>query len=142
LLGALSYGVTNVYARRSFADLNPVQASVGQICGSAVLMLPLAMIAPPRAALTWPALLALLALTVLCTVLASFIYFRLIVSAGPTRTSTVALLIPLFGILWAAVFLHEPMNLGVLAGLGVILLSIWLVIGNTRRRPRGGKHSR
>jgi len=35
----------------------------------------------------------------------------------------------LFGILWAALFLKEPLNLGVFAGLGVILLSVWLVLG-------------
>jgi drug/metabolite transporter (DMT)-like permease len=57
------------------------------------------------------------------------IYFRLIANAGPTKTSTVTFLIPLFGILWAALFLKEPLNLGVFAGLGVILLSVWLVLG-------------
>jgi drug/metabolite transporter (DMT)-like permease len=128
LLAALSYGLTSVYARRTFSDLTPLQAAVGQACGSAVLMAPLAAIVPPRVTLTLPALIALLALTVLCTVLAYFIYFRLIASAGPTRTSTVAFLIPLFGMFWAAVFLREPMNLGVLAGLGVILLSVRLVL--------------
>jgi len=132
LLAALSYGLTSVYARRTFGDLTPLQAAVGQACGSAALMAPLAIIAPPRTAVTWPALLALIALAVLCTVLAYFIYFRLIAIAGPTKTSTVAFLIPLFGIFWAAVFLREPVNAGVLAGLGVILLSVWLVLAEKR----------
>jgi drug/metabolite transporter (DMT)-like permease len=142
LLGALSYGLTSVYARRSFGDLPPLQAAVGQACGSAVLMAPLAVIAPPRAAATWPALLALLALAVLCTVLAYFIYFRLIANIGPTKTSTVTFLIPLFGIFWAAVFLREPVNVGVLVGLGVILLSVRLVLGNSRKRLHGEKRDR
>jgi drug/metabolite transporter (DMT)-like permease len=61
-----------------------------------VLLVPLATLAPPRSAVTWPALLSLLALAIPCTVLAYFIYFHLIVNVGPTRTSTLIFLIPLF----------------------------------------------
>lgn len=129
LLAALSYALTAVYARKYLAALSPLQAAVGQICGGAVLLTPVMLAAPPRSPITWPIVLSVLALAVPCTVVAYFIYFRLIATTGPTRTSTVALLIPLFGIVWAAVFLGEPLTFGVLAGLGVILLSIWLVLG-------------
>jgi len=46
--------------------------------------------------------------------------------------------IPLFGILWAVLFLHEPVTLGLFAGLGVILLSVWLVLGEKRGEAAGG----
>jgi drug/metabolite transporter (DMT)-like permease len=141
LLAALSYALTAVYARRRFADLSPLQAAVGQVCGGAVLLTPLIFVVPPQAPLTWPIGLSVLALAVPCTVLAYCIYFRLIASAGPTMTSTVTFLIPVFGILWAAMFLGEPVNLGVLAGLGVILLSVWLVLGKARRRPGRGRQA-
>jgi len=133
LLAALSYALTAVYARKHFADLSPIQAAVGQVCGGAVLLTPLVVVAPPRGPIAWPITLSVLALAVPCTVLAYFIYFRLIANVGPTKTSTVAFLIPLFGIVWAAAFLGEPVNFGVLAGLGVILLSVWLVLGRRRR---------
>jgi drug/metabolite transporter (DMT)-like permease len=129
LLAALSYALTAVYARRHFADLSPLQAAVGQVCGGAVLLTPLMIVAPPPGAVTWPITLSVLALAVPCTVVAYFIYFRLIANAGPTKTSTVAFLIPLFAVVWAAALLGEPVNFGVLAGLGVILLSVWLVLG-------------
>lgn len=132
LLAALSYALTAVYARRHFADLSPLQAAVGQVCGGAVLLTPLMIVAPPLGPITWPITLSVLALAVPCSVLAYFIYFRLIANIGPTKTSTVAFLIPLFGILWAATFLGEPVNVGILAGLGVILLSIWFVLGEKR----------
>lgn len=129
LLAALSYALTAVYARTRFADLSPVQAATGQVCGGAVLLAPLMFVAPPLGSITWPITLSVLALAVPCTVVAYFIYFRLIANVGPTKTSTVAFLIPLFGVVWAAAFLGEPMNVGVLAGLGVILASVWLVLG-------------
>ena len=132
LLAALSYALTAVYARSRFADLSPLQASVGQVCGASVLLTPLMLVAPPGGLITWTVILSVLALAVPCTVLAYFIYFRLIAKTGPTKTSTVAFLIPLFGILWAAVFLGEPLNVGVLAGLSVILLSVWLVVAEKR----------
>jgi drug/metabolite transporter (DMT)-like permease len=132
LLAALSYALTAVYARRHFADLSPLQAAVGQVCGGAVLLTPLMIVAPPLGPFTWPITLSVLALAVPCSVLAYFIYFRLIANIGPTKTSTVAFLIPLFGILWATTFLGEPVNVGILAGLGVILLSIWFVLGEKR----------
>jgi len=138
LLAALSYALTAVYARKHFADLSPIQAAVGQVCGGAVLLTPLVAVAPPRGTIAWPITLSVLALAVPCTVLAYFIYFRLIANIGPTKTSTVAFLIPLFGIVWAAAFLGEPVNFGVLAGLGVILLSVWFVLGEKKRRPGGG----
>jgi drug/metabolite transporter (DMT)-like permease len=132
LLAALSYALTAVYARRHFADLSPLQAAVGQVCGGAVLLTPLMIVAPPLGPFTWPITLSVLALAVPCSVLAYFIYFRLIANIGPTKTSTVAFLIPLFGILWAATFLGEPVNVGILAGLGVILLSVWFVLGEKK----------
>jgi len=138
LLAALSYALTAVYARKHFADLSPLQAAVGQVCGGAVLLTPLMIVAPPLGPFTWPITLSVLALAVPCSVLAYFIYFRLIANIGPTKTSTVAFLIPLFGILWAATFLGEPVNVGILAGLGVILLSVWFVLGEKKRRPGGG----
>jgi drug/metabolite transporter (DMT)-like permease len=138
LLAALSYALTAVYARRHFADLSPLQAAVGQVCGGAVLLTPLMIVAPPPGAVTWPITLSVLALAVPCTVVAYFIYFRLIANTGPTKTSTVAFLIPLFAVVWAAALLGEPVNFGVLAGLGVILLSVWLVLGEKKRRPGGG----
>jgi drug/metabolite transporter (DMT)-like permease len=132
LLAALSYALTAVYARKHFADLSPLQAAVGQVCGGAVLLTPLMIVAPPLGPITWPITLSVLALAVPCSVLAYFIYFRLIANIGPTKTSTVAFLIPLFGILWAATFLGEPVNFGILAGLGVILLSVWFVLGEKK----------
>lgn len=138
LLAALSYALTAVYARKQFADLSPLQTAAGQLCGGAALLTPLMFIAPPSGFITWPVTLSVLALSVPCTVVAYFIYFRLIANTGPTKTSTVAFLIPLFGIVWAAVLLGEPVNLGVLAGLCVILISVWLVLGEKKRRAGGG----
>ena len=48
--------------------------------------------------------------------------FRAFVVDGPTAAA----------FLWAVLFLHEPVTLGLFAGLGVILASVWLVMTETR----------
>lgn len=127
-----SYGLTAVYARRRFGDLPPLQAAAGQVSGGAVLLLPLAAAAPPSQPVTAAVAGSVLALAIPCTVLAYFLYFRLIARLGPTRTSTVAFLIPLFSVFWGVVFLDEPLTFAMGAGLGIILLSLGLVLGARR----------
>ena len=128
LVASLLYGLTAVYARLRFADLTALQASAGQVTGGALLLLPLAAATPVPREVSWLAMEAVLALALLCTVIAYFIYFRLIATAGPTRTSSVAFLIPLFSVLWGTVFLDEPLTAGIFAGLAIILFSEWLVL--------------
>ncbi|MCA1740198.1 MAG: DMT family transporter, partial [Actinobacteria bacterium] len=80
--------------------------------------------APPLAAA-----LSALGLALLCTAVAYLLYFTLIANVGPTSTLTVTFLSPGFGVLFGVLLLGEPFNLGTLAGLGIILLSVALVTG-------------
>jgi drug/metabolite transporter (DMT)-like permease len=109
-----------------------VVTSLGQFTGSMILLLPLALAAMPDweavGASFGPAWLAAAALALLCTAFAYLLYFRLINSAGPTGTTSVTFLVPFFSILWGALFLSEPLNAGMFAGLGIILASVWLVM--------------
>lgn len=128
LLAALSYGLAAVYARRAFKGVPPLHTAVGQLAGSSLLLVPLAVALRPAA---WPSLwvmLAVLALALPCTALGYLIYFRLIAGAGATGAATVTFLIPFFSLLWSVAFLGEPLSAGIFAGLGVILLSVWLVL--------------
>jgi drug/metabolite transporter (DMT)-like permease len=71
----------------------------------------------------------MLALALLCTAIAYLIYYPLLKSVGPTRTLSVTFLIPIFGLTWGAIFLHEKVGPGTLVGLLVILSSVGLVTG-------------
>jgi drug/metabolite transporter (DMT)-like permease len=53
--------------------------------------------------------------------------------------ATIHLNASIAGILWAVLFLHEPVTPGLFAGLGVILLSVWLVLGEKRAAGGGGR---
>ena len=107
LLACLCYGIAASFAKKYMGGIDPMVTAAGsQIGASLVLCLP--------AALLWPAdlpstraWLSLLVLGVACTGLAYILFFRLIASAGPQRTLTVTFLIPVFAVVYGAVFLRE-----------------------------------
>jgi drug/metabolite transporter (DMT)-like permease len=129
LLGALCYGLGGTYAGRCFRDIPPLTMATAQQLGAAAALLPFALIAAPEARVTGPAVANLLALALLSTTIAYLIYYPLLKSVGPTRTLSVTFLIPVFGLTWGAIFLHEQVGPGTLIGLLVILSSVGLVTG-------------
>lgn len=129
LLAAISYGAAAVYARLTFKGVAPLHTAIGQLAGSSLLLVPLALINPPAVWPTSAVLWAVLGLALICTSVAYLLYFRLIANAGATPAATVTFLIPFFSVLWGVTFLGEPLNLGMFVGLGVILFSVWLVLG-------------
>jgi drug/metabolite transporter (DMT)-like permease len=136
LLGALCYGLGGTYAGRAFRDVPPLTLATAQQLGAAAALLPFALIAAPEARVTGPAVANMLALALLCTAVAYLIYYPLLKSVGPTRTLSVTFLIPIFGLTWGAIFLHEKIGPGTLVGLLVILSSVGLVTGlRLTRRP-------
>lgn len=129
LAATLCYALGGVYAKRSFAGVNSLSLSTGQLLGSSCILAPVALMRPPQHELSGIAIAALLALVLLCTALAYQLYYYLIISAGPTQALTVTLLVPIFGVGWGALLLGESISAGMLAGLLIVLLSVGLVTG-------------
>jgi drug/metabolite transporter (DMT)-like permease len=129
LAAALSYGFGGVYAKRAFSGLPPLSMAIGQQTGAGLLLLLPSAVSFPGEAPSSAVVLSVLALALLSTALAYLLYFRLITSVGPTSTLTVTFLVPVFGLLFGALFLGEPVGAGMLVGLGVILSSVTLVTG-------------
>lgn len=129
LVASCCYAAGAVYARRAFAGVAPFDLAIGQlVAAGAVFLLPAVATAPrelPSARVT----AALLALALLSTAAAYLLYFRLNERVGPTKTNSVAFLIPGFGLLSGVIFLDEPFGLGTMVGLGVVLASVVLVTG-------------
>ncbi|BCG61508.1 DMT family transporter [Paenibacillus sp. URB8-2] len=130
---ALAYGFGGLYAARVGKGVPPLTLAIGQQLGAAVLLLPLAAVFPPPERPTMAAVLSVLGLSLLCTAFAYLLYFRLIASVGAVKTVSVTFLVPVFGLLWGVIFLHESVYLNTVAGLAVILLSITLISGRVRK---------
>lgn len=129
-LGAtLGYGLGANLVKRSLSGVPPVAVAAGSQLLGAIVLAPLAWWAWPQRAPSALAWAGVVALGVLCTGAAYFLYFRLIARLGPARAISVTFLIPFFGTLWGAVFLDESVTLTMLAAGGVILLGTALATG-------------
>lgn len=135
---AVSYACAATFARR-FREVPAPVAATGQLIGSSLLMLPVALLtagnwSPAEPGLTtW---LNVLALGVLATALAYLIYFRLLSETGATNASLVTLLVPASALLFGWLILGE--NLGpVQFGGFAILLSGLVVLDGRLLRKRG-----
>ena len=127
LVATCCYALSGVYTKKRLSGVPSPTLALGQQAGAAVWLAIPALWQLPHAHPTGLAMSALLGLAVLCTALAYPLYFHLIASVGPTKTTTVTYLIPLFGTVWGALFLGEPITAGMLVGLAMILSSVLLV---------------
>jgi drug/metabolite transporter (DMT)-like permease len=127
LTAALLYAATGVYVKKRCAGLDPKAIAAGSQVSAGVALLPLALAFPPAANAFTPGLLAaLLAMALLCSALAYLLYYRLMQDVGPSRTLIVTLLIPLFGMLWGALFLGETVSGSAVLGMVFILVGAFL----------------
>lgn len=129
LLAACLYGIGGVYSKIAFQKEPSLGLALGQQFGAFIILLPFAGASFPTQLPSIQVTLAILALAVLSTSLAYLIYFHLVAAIGPTNTLSVTFLVPVFGLIWGILFLHESPSLGWLIGLCIILFSMWCVTG-------------
>lgn len=121
LLAALLYAVAAPYIQRQFADVSALAVTTGSQLSAAVILVPLLPFSLPSQIPSSKALLSVLALAILSSVLAQMLYFHLIKAMGPSKTLTVAYLIPLFAMLWGALALGENVTISMGVGCGLVL---------------------
>jgi drug/metabolite transporter (DMT)-like permease len=121
------YGVVGVLIKRFSSGATPGGMAVGNQLAAALVILPVLPFAPPLAAPTALVVACVLGLALLASGVAFVLYFRLIADVGATRALTVTYLIPLFGLLFAALFLGEALPASALAGGALILAGTVLV---------------
>ena len=133
-LGAtFSYGIATNYTKfapnvESFANAH------GSMWAATLVMIPVALATPIPAEISlMPTGFAVLALGVVCSGVAYLIYFRLIADFGGVSALTVAFLIPVFGTLWGAWLLGEPVTWATIVGGLLVLLGTALVTGFSLR---------
>ncbi|MEO2217200.1 DMT family transporter [Chromobacterium vaccinii] len=130
MLGATaSYGWAGHMARRWLPGMPPLVTACGGLASGALLMLPLAWHGWPASPPPQKAWIALALLAVFCTALAYLIFYRLINRLGATRASGVTYLVPVFGVLWGALFLGETIGAAMLLGAALILAGVLALNG-------------
>jgi drug/metabolite transporter (DMT)-like permease len=126
---SVSYAVGAVYARRMVHGLRPMIPALFQV-GFALVMVGLLALAferPLDIPLRADAILAVVWLGLLGSGAAYLVFFRLLGRWGATRTSLVAYLLPVYGIVLGALVLSEPVDARLIVGTALVIGGIALV---------------
>lgn len=126
LIAAILYAFNARTVKARFADTDPLVVATGSMVWAAIPLFPWGAASLPS---QWPlgAVLALVAVGVLCTAVAYAMYYKLIKEAGSERAVTVTFLVPIFAEIWGALFLGEPITWASAVGCGLVLIAVALI---------------
>ncbi len=138
LFASFLYAIGAIMAKKRYGDADPLPITAGNLIGGSLPLIPVAFATAPAAVPSTSVTGALIALGILCTGVAYALYFRILRAAGVERAVTVTFLVPLFALIWAAVFLHEPITWAAVAGCALVLFAVALIF---ERVPGFGQRS-
>jgi drug/metabolite transporter (DMT)-like permease len=142
LLGAaFSYACGAVYSRRNVRGLPPMIPAVFQVTFAAIITGVIALLIeePWTAQPDSEAIFSILWLGILGSGLAYLFVFRLFAAWGATRTTLVAYLIPVVGIVLGYLVLQEPVDARIIVGTALVIAGVGLVNSRFGRRRLFGR---
>jgi drug/metabolite transporter (DMT)-like permease len=133
---SVSYAAGAVYSRRNVRGLPPLIPAVFQVTFAMLItgLVALLVEQPWNARPDVSAVFAILWLGVLGSGVAYLAFFRLLARWGATRTSLVAYVLPVVGIVLGFVVLQEPIDARMLLGTALIIAGVALVNSRFGRR--------
>jgi drug/metabolite transporter (DMT)-like permease len=133
LTAAACYACAAHYGKRRFAGMPVMLPAAGSMMASTVLVAPLGCWLWPSATPPLADWLAVAALAVVCTACAYLLYYQLILRISATSLTGVAFVIPVFGVLWGALFLHEQVTAHIVTGMLITLAGTAFTTGLVNR---------
>lgn len=136
VLATVCYAANGIFTKRLPA-FDTVAISAGSLLmGSLLLLTPVLLsqswVVPTENPAAW---LAVLALGVFATGLATWVYFTIVSEVGPGFMSTINYLIPALAFGVGVALLGEPAGWPQFAALGLILVGVWLIQPRAAGRP-------
>ncbi len=128
---AVCYGYAATYTRMKAGGIPSLAAAAGSQLAASIALLPFALTDVPHALAAWTptAALAATVLGLICTGVAYAIFFHLIAAEGASKAITVTFLVPATASVWAWLLLDEPITLGTVSGIAIVLLATAMALG-------------
>ncbi|KJY84521.1 membrane protein [Vibrio galatheae] len=133
LMAAFSYGIATNYTKTA-PKIAAFDNAHGNMWAAVLLILPLLPFIPMRGEPSQYEMLSVIALGVVCTGAAYLLYFKLVADEGAASALSVTFLIPVFGILWGALILDEPIGINTIVGTTMVLSGTMMVTGFSPRQ--------
>jgi len=130
--GALSYAFAAIFVRRQ-PGFKGYQMAAGVTLFAALTSIPMAFLFEHPMTMTpsLSSLIAVIALAVFATAIASLIYFRVIKQLGATIFAQINYVVPVLGSLWGVWILGESLGLRTILALGLVLGGIYFIQSKT-----------
>ena len=141
LIGAACYSFSTVFIQKYSNNTDKFVLIGWSIVFSCIIMIPITLLNLPSEIPSSRAILSAIWLGSISTGLAFFGYVYLIEKIGAVKTSTVAYFLPIFGIIWGAVFLNEIITLGIISGCITILIGVFFATSNKKNDIKGEMHA-
>ncbi len=129
LWGASFY---NTYAKKLLSRFTPFEVTVYSFTVCTLVLLPLALILEPMpwsrwASFGWPVWISLISISVFSLTLATVLFFAVLQKLHVTQAILSVYMSPIFGVLIAAVTVHEKISLQLVLGGTLVFVSTFLV---------------
>ena len=141
LVGATCYSFSTVFIQKYSASTDKFVLVGWSIVFSSLIMMPITAFNLPAEIPSSKAILSALWLGGISTGLAFFGYVYLIEKIGAVKTSTVAYFLPIFGIIWGALFADEIITDGIILVCAAILIGVFFATSNNRNKIKGEIHA-
>jgi drug/metabolite transporter (DMT)-like permease len=137
VVAAFCYAVGATLTSRLLKGTEPLVIAAGSTVIATIFVTPFGVTRLPASVPGWKECGSVIVLGLLGTGVAYILLFRLLRSAGPSRTSLVTYLIPGIALLYGVLLLGEPLRAVYIAGLALILAGVMLAgrKGSRRREP-------
>jgi drug/metabolite transporter (DMT)-like permease len=117
---AVCYATGPIILARSLSDLPGLGVIASALVVSAVCYLPFVFFQPPRD-VTRSVVGSVAVLSVVCTALAFILFFQLIATIGPTRSTVITYVNPAVAVALGVIVLNEHLTAGMIVGFPLIL---------------------
>lgn len=139
LFACIGYAIGANVTRNYLQNISPIAITAGSLLTANVVMVPLALYSfPYERTISAKAWLSVMGIGIISTALALIFMNQLIKRIGPTRATSITLVIPIFAILLGYVLLDESLDVMAIVGSAVILfgtyLSLNLSLASFKRR--------
>lgn len=128
LLATTCYALSSIYIKKFASHVKPrAFAGCSQLLAG-IALIPFTLSQPAPGEITTVIILNVLGLSLICSAVAYLLYYRLISDLGPTKALSVTFLMPVFGMIWGAIFLNEVITIQMILGTAFILSGTWFVM--------------
>jgi drug/metabolite transporter (DMT)-like permease len=139
LVASLGYAIGALWLKRRLTGPKPIGLVTATMALSALMTLPAAALSAPDSLPGLEAVAAVSALGVIGTGISFVIFYDLIATIGPAKTTLVAYVAPGFSVVYGVTLLDESFTVATAVGLFLILGGSWVAAEGRlpwRRRPR------